>query len=174
MSGTTSASTVAVKRWRPSAAGSTGSESGKLERVRELDRRLAHQHEELRLDDVQLLRQPRPGLLRILAGELEAVRPVHGHRVDPQALQRLQQRLARPSVERNALLHLGGLRLVLEQEDVRQRMPGAEHGDVRLVTCAADLVAELVDLGDRLLQVTLVDLVGRHGSTHGSPVSVLS
>jgi hypothetical protein len=71
-------------------------------------------------------------------------------------------------------LHLRGLRLVLEQEDVCQRMPGAEHGDVHLVTCAADLVAELVDLGDRLLQVTLVDLVGRHGSAHGSPVSVLS
>jgi len=52
-------------------------------------------------------------------------------------------------------------------------MPGTEHGDVRLVTCAADLVAELVDLGDRLLQVTLVDLVSGH-SGHGSPVSVLS
>ena len=53
-------------------------------------------------------------VVRILTRELETVRSVHGKRVDPQPLQRLQQSLARPSVERDALLHLRGLRLVLE------------------------------------------------------------
>ena len=44
-----------------------------------------------------------------------------------QALERLEDRLARPAVEGNALLHLGRLRAVLEQEDVCARMAGAEY-----------------------------------------------
>ena len=43
-------------------------------------------------------------------------------------------------------------------------MAGAEHGHVQLVAEREELVAELVDLGDRSLEVALVDLVGRHGS----------
>ena len=164
MSGTTSASTVAVKRCSPLGCRVELVGEREAERVDELDRRLAHQHEQLRLDDVQLAGQPRRRLLEALAAELEAVRAVDDHRVDVQALQRLLQRLAGAAEEGDALLDLRRLRRVLEQEDVRQRVPGAEHGNVRRVTCAADLVPELVDLGDGLLQVTLVDLVGRCGS----------
>src|SRR5204863_9742858 len=77
-----------------------------IEAVQELPRRLAHHHDELRLDDVQLPRQPGPGLFGILAVELEAVRAVDRHRVDAQALQRLQDRLARAPVEGDAFLYL--------------------------------------------------------------------
>ena len=94
MSGTTSASIVPVKRWRPSALRVERIRERERERVQEGERLLAHHDEELRLDDVQLAHEPRPGLLRILARELEAVRSVHGERVDPQPLQRLQERLA--------------------------------------------------------------------------------
>ena len=134
MSGTTSASTVAVKRCAPSADGSTSSESGKPSAVHEYDRLLAHQHEQLRLDDVQLARQPGRRLLEALAAELETVRAVDRHRVDVQPLQRLLQRLAGAAEEGDALLDLRGLRRVLEQKDVRERMARAEHGHVRLVT----------------------------------------
>jgi hypothetical protein len=112
---------------------------------------------------MQLARQPRPRLLLVPTGELEAVRPVHGERVDAQPLQRLQQRLSGAAVERDALLHLRLLRLVLEQEHVRERVPGAEHRHLPLSGRARDLVAELVRLGDGLLQVLLEDLV-RHGN----------
>ena len=79
-----------------------------------------------------------------------------------QPLERLQDRLAGPPVERDALLHLGRLRTVLQQQDVAERMAGAEH---RHTTAggAGDLVGERVDLDDRLVAVLLVDLVGRHG-----------
>ena len=46
-------------------------------------------------------------------------------------------------------------------------MTGADDRDAQLVTGARELVPELVDLGDRLLQVPLVDLVGGHGGGHG-------
>jgi hypothetical protein len=41
-------------------------------------------------------------------------------------------------------------------------MPRAEHGHGALTGGAGDLVTKIVDLADRLLQVLLVDLVGRH------------
>ena len=106
------------------------------------------------------------------AGELEAVRAVDGQRVDAQPLQRLEDRLAGAAEERDALLDLRRLRRVLEQHDVGERMAGAEHRNARSPAARRDLVAELVDLGDRLLQVLLVDLVGRHGA-HGAAGPVL-
>jgi hypothetical protein len=109
---------------------------------------------------VQLAREPGPRLLLVGACELEAVRPVHGQRVDVQPLQRLEQRLAGAPVERHALLHFRGLRLVLEQEHVRERVAGPEHRHLPFAGRVRDLVAELVRLGDGLLQVLLEDLVG--------------
>ena len=82
-------------------------------------------------------------------------------------LERLQHRLARPAEERDAFLDLRRLRRELQEHDVGQRMTGAEHRDPQLVAGARELVAELVDLGDRFLQVPLVDLVGGHGGGHG-------
>jgi hypothetical protein len=58
------------------------------------------------------------------------------------------------------------LRRVLEQEDVAQRVPGSEHGYVRLVGEGEELGLELVDLADRLAQIAFVDLVSGHGSSH--------
>ena len=110
-----------------------------------------------------------PARLGLLPDELEAVRAVDGHRVDAQPLQRLQQRLAGAPVERDALVHLRRLGLVLEQEDVRERVARAEHGNARLVPLAPDLLAELVDLGDRLLEVPVVELVGGHGGHRDAP-----
>ena len=68
-----------------------------------------------------------------------------------------------PPEEGDTLLDLGRLRRPLEEEDVRERMARPEHRNVELVTQGEQLIAELVDLGDRLAQVTLVDLVGRGG-----------
>src|SRR5581483_819728 len=76
--------------------------------------------------------------------------------------QRLQERVAGAAVERDALLQLGCARRVLQEEDVRERMAGADHRDARPVARLCDLVAESVDLGDGLLQVLLIDLVRRH------------
>src|SRR6266508_5735461 len=44
-------------------------------------------------------------------------------------------------------------------------MPRPDDG-MRLAGSVRDLVTELVDLGDRLLEIALEDVVGRHGS-HG-------
>jgi len=49
-----------------------------------------------------------------------------------QALERLDQRVARAAVERDALLQLLRLGPVLEQEDVRERMPGGEYRNASL------------------------------------------
>ena len=66
MSGTTSASTVAVKRCSPPGCRvERSSESGKPSALMKLDGLLAHQHEQLRLDDVQLAGQPRRRLLEL-------------------------------------------------------------------------------------------------------------
>ena len=90
---------------------------------------------------------------------------------DAQALEGLQQGLSGAAEEGDALLKLRLLRAVLEQEDVRERMPGAEHGDRPLGGRARDLVSELVRLGDRFLQVLLCDFVGGHGR-HGGVLQV--
>ena len=163
MSGTTSASIVGVKRWISPSRGSTVIRQREVELVQEAQRVVSHRDDQLRLHDVQLAREHRARLLRLLARELEAVRPVDGERVDVQALERLDDRLAGATVERHALLRLRRLRPVLEQEDVRHRVPGADHGEAGLSGGVRDLVPELVDLGDRLLEVPLEDLVGRHG-----------
>src|SRR5204863_8577528 len=97
-------------------------------RVEEGDRGLAHRDDELGLNDVQLAQEEGPRLLLVAAGELEAVRPVDRHRIDVQALQRLEERVAGAAVEGYPLLQLRRLRRVLEEEDIRERMPGAEHG----------------------------------------------
>jgi len=138
----------------------------KLELVQERERRLAHYDHELRLDDVQLAGEPRPRLLRVAPGELEGVCPVDRHRIDVQPLQGLQHRLARTAVEGDSLLHLRRLRLVLEQEHVCERMAGPQHRHTALAGGASDLVPEIVDLGDRFLQVLLEDFVG-HGWHQG-------
>jgi hypothetical protein len=141
-----------------------------LHRVQEGDRLLAHDYDELRLHDVQLAPEPATRLLLVVGvPELEAVRPVDRQRVDVEPLQRLEDRLAGASKERHALLRLGLERPVLEQHDVRERVARSEDGDAELARCMADLVTELVDLGDGLLQVLLVDLVGGHGG-HGGRV----
>ena len=133
-----------------------------LEPVQERERVLAHDDDELRLDDVQLADEERPRLVVALVGELEAVRPVDRHRVDVQPLQRLEDRLAGAPEEGDALLDLRRLRPVLEEHDVGAWVPGSEHGHTLAVSGGGDLVAEVVDLGDRLLEVLLIDLVGRH------------
>ena len=121
-----------------------------LEVVQERERVLAHDDDELRLDDVQLPGQP-PACLLVVGAfrELDAVRPVDRHRVDVQPLERLQHRLARPAEERDALLHLRRLRPVLEQEDVRERVTGARAPGsrappaARAISSPSSLISEI-------------------------------
>ena len=120
---------------------------------------------------MQLAGQHGACLLLLLAGELEAVRPVDRHRVDVQALQRLQNRLSRAPVERDTLLRLRGLRAELEEKDVCERVARPDDRKLSRARGVRDFVAELVDLGDRLLQVALVDLVCRH--SHRAPLRFL-
>ena len=98
--------------------------------------------------------------------EFEAVRAVDRERVDVQALERFQHGLPCAPEEGDALLDLLRLRRVLEEHDVGQRVTRPDDRDAQLVARAGELVAELVDLGDRLLQVALVDLVGGHSGGH--------
>ena len=66
-----------------------------------------------------------------------------------------------------------GFGVVLEEEDVAERMTRAEHRHVRLVGEGEELRLQLVDLADRLAEIALVDLVGGHGSGHGRPHQLL-
>ena len=109
------------------------------------------------------------GIRRILRAELQAVRPVDGERIDMESLERFQHGLACAAEERDAFLDLGRLWRELQEKDVGQRMARSEHRDPQLVACPRELVTELVDLGDGLLEVALVDLVGGHGRGHGVP-----
>jgi len=118
---------------------------------------------------VELSREPPGCVLRILGPELQAVRPVHRERIHVEPLERLQHGLPLAAEERDALLDLRRSRRVLEEEDVGERMARSEHGNAELVAGTSKLVAEVVDLCDRLLQVPLVDLVGWHGRGHGVP-----
>ena len=102
----------------------------------------------------------------VAARELDGVRPVDLHRVDVQPLQRLDQRVPGAAVEGDALLQLLRLRPVLEQEDAGERMAGRQRRR-RAVRGLRDLVRQAIDLGDRLAEVALVDLVCRHGGGHG-------
>ena len=162
MSGTTSASIVGVKRCSSPSRGSTRSASGKSSslRKRSVSSPIATISFGCTMCSSRV--EHRARLLRLLAGELEAVRPVDGERVDVQPLQRLDDRLPGAAVEGDALLRLRRLRPVLEQEDVRERVARADDREGGVAGGMRDLVAELVDLGDRLLEVPLVDLVGRH------------
>ena len=144
-----------------------------IERIQEGECLFTHHDDELRLDDVQLADEERPGLVLVFVGELEAVRPVDRERIDAEPLQRLEHRLTRPSVEGDPLLYLRRLRSVLEEEDVGARVPGPDDRDPLALGGARDLVAELVDLGDRLLQVALIDLVGGCRG-HGGHIPVLA
>src|SRR4249920_823638 len=144
------------------------------ETVEELDAAIPHRDDELRLDDVELAHEPPRRVGRILRSELEAVGAVDGERIDVEALQRLQNSLSRATEERDALLDLRGLGGELEEHDVRERMTRAHDRDPQLVTGARKLVPELVDLGDRFLEVPLVDLVGWHGGGHGVRSTLLA
>ena len=88
-----------------------------------------------------------------------------------EALQRLEDGLSGAPEERDALLDLRRLRRELQEHDVGEGMARPDDGDAQLVTGARELVPELVDLGDRLLEVPLVDLVGGHGGGHGVGVT---
>ena len=162
MSGVTSPWIVGVNSCSSPCSGSSSRASGNSHRVEELARRLAHHDDELRLDDVQLAREEGARLVLVAVGELEAVRPVDGERVDAQPLQRLEERVAGASVERDSLLQLRRPRRVLEEEDVGERMARAEHRHARAGAGLRELIPESVDLGDRLLQVLLEDFVSRH------------
>jgi hypothetical protein len=116
---------------------------------------LPHDHDELRLNNVDLARQPLSSLLLVGPGELEAVCPVDRHRVDLEALQRLQHRLTGAPEEGDAFMLLRGLGPVLQEEEVGLRMAGAEHRRPVRACLLGDLAAEIVDLGDRLLEVAL-------------------
>jgi hypothetical protein len=104
---------------------------------------------------MELAGEPRVGLLLVGARELQAVRAVDCRRVHVQALERLEDRLASAPEERDALVLLRVLGAVLEEEDVGERVARAQHGRLLLAGRLHDLAAELVDLGDRLLQVAL-------------------
>jgi hypothetical protein len=116
---------------------------------------LPHDDDELGLDDVDLACEPLPRLLLVRARELEAVRPVDRHRVDLEAAAATSARLPGAAEEGDALVLLRRLRPVLEQEEVGLRMAGAEHRRAVRACLMGDLAAEIVDLGDRLLEVAL-------------------
>ena len=101
---------------------------------------------------------------------LHAERAVDGERVDAEAAERLAQRGAGAAVERDALLDLGDLRRVLQQQHVGLRVAGAEHGHqaaARAVAAGLDVARQRVHLADGALEVLLADLVvgGGHGCT---------
>jgi len=142
-----------------------------VEAVHDRERVLAHHDHDLGLHDVQLAQEPHridaigelAFVAPVVAAQLDDVRPVHEQRVDAEALYRLQHRLADASVEGDAFGQLRRGRVVLEQEDVAERVPRTEHGLSRgRVTAAGDLIAEGVYLADRTRQITLVELVRRH------------
>ncbi len=165
MSGVTSASMVGVSVLeRPGLIRHLGRER-EASGVEALTGVLAHHHDDLRLDDVELAGQERASFLLGLVEVLDAVRSVDGGGVDSQPLDRLQDRLSRTPEERDALVQLGRLGAVLEEEDVGQRVARADHGSPVRAGRARELGAELIDLGDRLLEVAIGDIVGchRHG-----------
>src|SRR6266566_5435563 len=93
-----------------------------VDRVEELDDALSHRHDQLRLHDVQFAGEEGTRLILLTVRELEAIRPVDGHRIDMEALERLQARLAGAAVEGDALLDLGRLGTEFEQHHVCERM----------------------------------------------------
>ena len=167
----TSASIVGVRRWITPCSGVERLREREVEAVDDRERVLAHHDDDLGLHDVQLAQEPHRvdalGELAlvapVIAAQLDDVRAVHEQRVDAQPLHRFEHRLADAAVERDALGELGRRRVVLEQEDVAERVPRTEHGLSRgRVTAAGDLIAECVYLADRTRQITLVELVRRH------------
>ena len=61
----------------------------------------------------------------------------------------------------HAFVDLALRRAVLKEEDVTERVPAPEHGNVQLVADREELGPELADLVERTLEVPLLDLVGR-------------
>ncbi len=167
MSGVKIASIVGVNFCSSPSVGASSASQRERDGVQEGECLLAHHDDELRLHDVQFAHEKRPRLFLVAVGELQAVRAVHRQRIDAQPLQRLEEGIARTSIERHALLELRRARQVLEQEDVGERMTRADDRYARTGSYLRDFITESVDLGDRLLQVFLVDFVGRHG--HLSP-----
>ena len=82
-----------------------------------------------------------------------------------EALDRLENCLPGAPEEGDPLVDLGLPRRVLQEKDVAERVPRPEDGRPVRAGGLGDLVAELVHLGDRLLQVALGEFVSRH--THG-------
>ena len=75
------------------------------------------------LASVELAANETQRLLVALALVLEDVRSVDRHRVDPQALDGLEERLPGSAEERDPFLNLGRLRPVLHEEDLGERVP---------------------------------------------------
>ena len=67
----------------------------------------------------------RARLVLVLADELDAVRAVDGERVDPEPLERLQDRLAGAAEEGDALMDLALRRRVLQEHDVPEGVTAA-------------------------------------------------
>src|SRR6478736_165999 len=144
-----------------------------LERSQERDGVLTHRHDDAGLGDVQLVGEPCPRLGEVVRPrvdvDLQAYAAVQLQRVDAQPLDALQHRLAGPAEEGHALLHLRSRGPVLEQEDVGQRVAGADHRRLCGMVVAdpgRDLMAELVGLGDGAGLVSLVDLIVGHAHSH--------
>ena len=173
MSGTTSASIVGVNACSSPSVAASGRESGKPSPFRNSSVSSPIATTQPRLHDPQLAREPRAALLLVGAGELDAVRPEHLGRVDMQPLERPLDRVPGAAVEGDALLQLLRLRPVLDQEDRAERVPRRLR-DGRPARRLCDLVLQAQDLPDRLVEVPLVDVVCRHGGTHGADGSFLA
>ena len=130
-----------------------------------VERHLAHHHEDPRLHDHQLVEHASGaglGGVDRIDRALHADRAVDRERVDAKTLERLLQGHAGASVESDALLDLGGLCGMLDQEDVGLRVAAAEHRHqvaARALVAVVNLVRERVELADRPVEIFLADLV---------------
>src|SRR5207249_2842401 len=97
----------------------------------------------------------KPGLrlLLVRAGELEAIRAVNRRGIHVKTLQGLENRLPGPPKEGDSLVLLRILRSVLEKKDVGEGVPRAQHRRPLRARRLRNLTSEIVDLGDRLLQI---------------------
>src|SRR6476646_6257432 len=139
---------------------------GDAEAVEDAEGGFAHDDDDLRLHDRQLLDQAADALAGGEVGlgdrAFDAEGAVDAERVDAEAFEAFHQRVAGAAVEGDPLLDLRGQRRVLEREDVGLRVAGAENRHqfaARTVRALLDFAAHLVELADRPLQVLLTYLV---------------